>query len=62
MRNSRHMELGILEYGVNGIEGRLAACIWAVDIDTLMGGESRSMASLMAARLRAFEGKGTGGG
>ena len=56
------MELGILEYGVNGIEGRLAACIWAVDIDTLMGGESRSMASLMAARLRAFEGKGTGGG
>ena len=45
------MELGTLEYGVCGIEGRLVACIWAVDIDTLMGGESRSIALLMAARL-----------
>ena len=45
------MELGNLVYGVCGIEGRLGGCVWAVDIDTLVSGESRDIALLMAARL-----------
>ena len=43
------MVLGICGHGVCGIKGRLGVSVWAVDIDTFVGGEFRCIALLMAA-------------
>ena len=49
IRTSKHIWLATCQYGVCGIEGRLGVSVWAVDIDTIVGGEFRSIALLMAA-------------
>lgn len=49
IRTSKHMVLGTCEHGVCGMEGRLGVFVWAVDIDTFVGGEFRCIALLMAA-------------
>ena len=38
IRNSRHLVLGTCEHGVYMSEGRPGFSVWAVDIDTFVGG------------------------